>query len=160
LPPSRLQPKVPRDLETICLRCLEKEPGRRYASAGDLAKDLGRFLAGEPIRARRTPWWEHAVKWAKRKPAQAALLVVSIAAAAGRLAVWAAFTAELKAERDRARYHEEKAREQAGIAQENHRAAERGWAIARQERDAAQEQRERAEAILHRCLEAVDGHVQ
>ena len=74
VPPSRLQPRVPRDLETICLKCLAKEPARRYATAEALADDLERFLAGTPIRARRTPAWERAAKWARRRPAAAALV--------------------------------------------------------------------------------------
>jgi serine/threonine protein kinase/Tfp pilus assembly protein PilF len=78
VPPIRLQPKLSRDLETICLKCLQKEPQKRYASAEALADDLQRFLAGEPIRARPTPLWERGLKWAKRRRAVAALIVVSI----------------------------------------------------------------------------------
>jgi WD40 repeat protein len=77
LPPRRLRPKLPRDLETICLCCLQKEPGKRYATAAALAEDLRRFLAGEPIRARPVRAWERLVKLARRRPTVAALTVVS-----------------------------------------------------------------------------------
>jgi WD40 repeat protein len=75
-PPRRLNDKIPRDLETICLCCLHKEPGRRYPSAGALAADLRHFLAGEPIRARPVRAWERVAKWVKRRPAIAALLAL------------------------------------------------------------------------------------
>src|SRR5262249_19522997 len=76
--PSRVQPRVPRDLETICLNCLGKEPDKRYASAGEVSKELGRYLTGQPIHGRRVPTWERAVKWAKRKPAIALLTAAVI----------------------------------------------------------------------------------
>src|SRR5262249_42683645 len=76
--PRLLQPSVPRDLETICLRCLAKEPGRRYPSALALADDLRHFCQGEPIRARPVGEWERVLKWAWRRPAVAALLAAVV----------------------------------------------------------------------------------
>ena len=77
-PPSRLLSRVPRDLETICLKCLAKEPIKRYASAEALADDLRRYLGGQTILARRTPVWERGLKWARRRPLAAALLVAVV----------------------------------------------------------------------------------
>jgi WD40 repeat protein/serine/threonine protein kinase len=74
LPPSKLQPRVPPDLETICLKCLQKEPTKRYLTANDLGDDLRRFLNNEPIKARPVSIIERALKWAKRRPQVAALL--------------------------------------------------------------------------------------
>ena len=82
LAPRRLNPAVPRDLETICLRCLRKEPAHRYATAREVAADLARFQRGEPIRARPVSAWEKTVRWGRRRPAIAALLALLVAVAA------------------------------------------------------------------------------
>jgi WD40 repeat protein len=82
-PPRKLKPGVPRELQTICLKCLEKEPGRRYGSAADLALDISRFLEGKAISARPAGVWVRAWKWARRRPAAAALVAVIALALAG-----------------------------------------------------------------------------
>lgn len=85
-PPRQLQPKIPLDLQTICLKCLEKKPKKRYSSAAELAADLQRFLDRRPILARRTSAPEKLLKWAGRNPATAALVAMAglaVAAAAG-----------------------------------------------------------------------------
>ncbi len=76
--PRRLQPKLSRDLETICLKCLEKAPRRRYGSASELAEDLRRAREGVPIHARPVGAWERAAKWVRRRPALAAAIFVPI----------------------------------------------------------------------------------
>jgi mono/diheme cytochrome c family protein len=76
--PSRLAPSTPPDLEAICLKCLEKAPAARYASGRDLAEDLGRFLNGQPVTARRIGSVRRAWKWVRRHP-QGATLAVALA---------------------------------------------------------------------------------
>jgi hypothetical protein len=77
VPPTRLNPKTPRDLETICLKCLAKEPAKRYESAAALAEDLRRFQANEPITARPAGVWDRAAKWSGRNPLAAAWLLAT-----------------------------------------------------------------------------------
>jgi WD40 repeat protein/serine/threonine protein kinase len=79
-PPRAINPRADRDLETVCLKCLRKEPGKRYPSAEALADDLERFLQGQPVQARPVAVWERAFKWTRRRPALAALLGVTVAA--------------------------------------------------------------------------------
>jgi eukaryotic-like serine/threonine-protein kinase len=123
--PSRLQPEVPSDLETICVKCLQKEPANRYTNCFELAEDLNRYLIGEPILARPVGSIERAVRWCKRNPRWAGMWG-SIAALLLVLAggsTYAAFTinaAKYQAEEnariaqkneERAKTNEEKAKE-------------------------------------------------
>jgi eukaryotic-like serine/threonine-protein kinase len=99
--PSHLMSQVSRDLETICLKCLAKEPSKRYPTALALANDLDRFLADRPIQARRTHLLERGLKWVRRRPAMSSLLaiicVIITSSVIGGLRSWA----DLKAELDR-----------------------------------------------------------
>ena len=99
--PSRLQPGLPRDLEAICLKCLEKEPARRYATAEKLADDLQRFLNQEPIQARPLGRTARAWRWCRRKPVLAGLLLGLSLALGGLLyAGWEAVERGRRAEKE------------------------------------------------------------
>jgi WD40 repeat protein len=128
VPVRQFQPGVPADLETICLKCLQKEPPQRYSSAEALAEDLRRFLNNEPIRARPVGSWERAVKWARRRPAVAALLagviLVTIIGGTGIVLNWQA--AEKRAEETLEAYgREQQAKNDTQQAQAKAEAAEK-----------------------------------
>jgi eukaryotic-like serine/threonine-protein kinase len=128
VPLSRFDPRIPRDLGTICWKCLQKEPLKRYRSALSLAEDLDRYLNGQPIHARPASVWERAWKWAKRRPMVAASLAISGIALLCLMIMWISFTVNLEHERIRAD----------------------GEALA------AWEQRRRAETSRDRALTAID----
>jgi serine/threonine protein kinase len=138
VPPRQLQRKIPRDLETICLKCLAKEPLKRYASAGELAEELRRFQAGEPVRAKPVPAWERTLRWAKRQPAAAALLAVSLAAAVSLTGVALLLAKANRSER-----------------QQRQAAQDAEWQ-AREQSDEAARQRDRALARRHFAYGALE----
>jgi WD40 repeat protein/serine/threonine protein kinase len=136
----RLRTNVPRDLETICLKCLEKEPGKRYPSATALAEDLRRFLNGEAIQARPARPWEKAWKWARRRPAWAALLLVSALAVLGFSLGAVLYSVQLRAALSRAEAQERRTGELLYAAEM--RLAQRLWHL----------------GDLHRLRELLDRH--
>jgi serine/threonine protein kinase len=170
VPPRRLQPTVPRDLETVCLRCLQKDPQHRYASARALAEDCAAFLRDEPTRARPASVWERGLKWARRRPASAGLLAVTaLALLALLLSAWW-YNARVRAERDEAdrqrhdalqarqlerdaRGKEEVARR---LAQQNEGEARLQRAAALAQKKLAAEQRDKARAWFQQARAAVD----
>jgi serine/threonine protein kinase len=123
VPPRRLQPKLPREIETICLKCLEQVPHRRYPSAQELADDLRRFVHGEPIRARPVSNFERLRKWAGRKPALAASLALSALSVLGLVAGLWLYSTRLRVQVLRAEAKELEAREQRERADANYQQA-------------------------------------
>jgi hypothetical protein len=110
VPPRRLRPDVPRDLETICLKCLEKIPEKRYAAAKELALDLGRFQLGEPVRARRIGPLGRLSKWTRRHPWQTALAATVLAGVSAFFTLVYQYNSRLRSENRRAEANAAEAR--------------------------------------------------
>jgi WD40 repeat protein len=158
IPPRRFQPRVPRPLETICLKCLHKEPNRRYCTAQELADDLGRFLGGEPIRARPAGPLQRAWRWACRRPLVAGLLalvvVVTLAGLGGVTgALWYALAGWQEAETRRGEAQQQRRRAEKGErdATAARGRAEQSAAEARKERLRAEEEERKAKAARARA---------
>ena len=149
--PSRLVPHLPRDVETICLKCLEKDPERRYGDAGQLADDLRRYLDGRPILARPTGRLERAARWARRRPVVAGLigaLAAAVISLAG-LGLWS--YAAIRSALDRSRQNERLA------TQEGDRA--RALAISESHARRVSQEQSASLALDHGIALAESGHV-
>ena len=158
VPPSQLTAKLPRDLDTICLKCLEKETAKRYATAGDLADDLQRYLEGRPIVARPVSRAEKAWRWAKRNPVGAVAVFLAVALlVVPSILSWQLFVANGEANAARTKAEEERdLKEEARRAEE----AAKLQAVAEEKRakearDVAAAQRKVAQIGRASCRERV-----
>ncbi len=134
IPPGQLQPKLPRDLETICLKCLQKQPSRRYLSARELAEDLNRFRHGKPILARPVSNWERLWKWSRRHPAIATMGIASLMLVLILLGISIYFNIRLRTVADLAKNRAEEATEASVRAEQAARSALQQTEIANEEK--------------------------
>lgn len=147
--PRRYVPRVPRDLETICLKCLRKDPSLRYASAGALADDLRRFIQDEPIQARSISDFERLWKWAKKRPAVASLLAMLFSTNLAGFLIMAWLWQMASGVRDvalAAQVEEAKAR---GVAEQARNEEQQAKSLAERLRQQSEMQKERTELALY-----------
>ncbi|MCA8924836.1 MAG: protein kinase, partial [Planctomycetes bacterium] len=155
--PRALRPEVDRDLETICLTCLEKEPDARYPTAKALADELGRFLGHEPILARRPGMFERGRKWIRRNPTLARGLTLTFAAAGVVLAVSTLlFLQGLKRERDAAQAAQIDAERERQRAEREAERAEHEAAEARRQAERAERRAEIARGAVRVLVHEVE----
>ncbi|VTS06563.1 protein kinase domain-containing protein [Tuwongella immobilis] len=168
--PSKLKPKLSRDLETICLKCLEKQPNRRYDSALALADDLRAYLDGRPIQARPIPLWQSGIRWMKRHPTLTGLIAVSLLSVTSILVLVLRYNRHLADEllqteaarataitaRDDARRASQDAQAARSIAEERRQVAERLNQELRVQFEQTQSERRRAETNFQNARNAVD----
>jgi serine/threonine protein kinase len=148
--PERLRkvhPGISRDLEAVVFKCLEKDPNRRYATAAELAEDLGRYLDGKPVSARRVSGLERGWKWARRRPALAALGAVIVLATAGLLAGWISFTLQLQEARNKAEASAAMEKKHSAQEKKLRQKAERAATAEKKAREAETVQRKQAEEV-------------
>jgi WD40 repeat protein len=144
-----IRPSLPRDLETICMKCLRKEPARRYRKAADLCDELRRFLDGRPILGRPVSSWERARAWAQRRPAVTVLLAMVVLLACGLVGGIAGWTSWIGRHNRQLRVQIARADRQTQEAEnQRHIAEERRGLSARQDRAAS----------LRRAQQALEVH--
>ncbi len=160
MPPSRLQPRVTSDLDTICLKCLQKEPAKRYASTGALAEDLRRFIAGEPIVARPVSVPERFVRWCKRNPRVAALTCAVFALLIIAVTGLTLFSIRLHNEQQETAKERDRANENADLEKLARRIADQKAEEAKQAQIVASEQRGLAMDALQSLTTKVQEQLQ
>jgi tetratricopeptide (TPR) repeat protein/tRNA A-37 threonylcarbamoyl transferase component Bud32 len=151
-PPDKSNPRVDRDLNTICLKCLQKEPDKRYSSAAALAEDLEHYLAGEPIQARRPSLGDRAWKWARRHPTVVGSAVVAVLVA---LVALTASTILIALAQDETLHQRDIARTEWRRAEGEKQRAKENEARAKENAVKAAAQHKRAEANLQSALRLV-----
>jgi serine/threonine protein kinase len=149
VPPRQINAAVPVDLETVCLKCLEKEPARRYATARELAEELGRFLAGQPVQARPVGTVERGWRWCRRNPALAGLVAGLAATLLLGAAVSIGFAVRAEGNAALARNNERDALGAKADADKNAREAQENAREAQEQRRLAEERETRAQWLVY-----------